>query len=306
MLTMKNLEKNIKNLCGDKGAEWLHSLPLIIQKLAHHWSLSHIQPVNNMSWNYVAYAEQSNSTPKVLKISCDEQLIRDECLALKQLDGHGVIKLIDTHDEYHAILLERAIPGTLLKDYFYSNQDETIKIYSRIVSEMASCELEKNSFKHVSKWCEAIDRIQDTRVNGDFIDKAKKLRTALLNSMEQEYLCHGDLHLENIIQSGSHWVAIDPKGIIGEIAFEAAAFDLLTQDEINNTATISDKIVHRVNLLATALHIDPDRLCAWIFLRIMISAQWFIEDNGDPSHMLALAGCFYPLLKLENINNLKN
>ncbi len=117
-----------------------------------------------------------------------------------------------------------------------------------------------------------------------------------MKTPHRDYLCHGDLHLENIIQQGSNWVVIDPKGIIGEMAFEAAAFDLISQEEMRDLSALPAKIVHRVQLLSHALDIDYNRLLYWTFLRVIISAQWFIEDNGDPSQMLILANCIYPLI----------
>jgi SAM-dependent methyltransferase len=118
----------------------------------------------------------------------------------------------------------------------------------------------------------------------------------LLNSAQQEYICHGDLHLENIIQKNKHWLAIDPKGIIGEMAFEAAAFNLLSKEEMQETATIPQKIMDRTLKLSNALGINFERLLSWIFLRVLISAQWFIEDRGDPGEMLLLVAYLYPLL----------
>lgn len=84
---------------------------------------------------------------------------------------------------------------------------------------------------------------------------------------------------------------------MGEMAFEAAAFDILRPAEIKNNSTLSLTILDRVANLATALSIDFNRLLGWIFLRIIISAQWFIEDNANPSNNLALAKQVYPLLK---------
>lgn len=120
-----------------------------------------------------------------------------------------------------------------------------------------------------------------------------------MNSAKNEYLCHSDLHLENIIQYGDKWLSIDPKGIIGEMAFEAAAFDLIDKSEWSQLETIKDKVINRVNLLASALDIDKDRLLAWIFLRVIISAQWFIEDNGNPDEMLTLASTVFPLVNAD-------
>ncbi|MCW5584225.1 MAG: hypothetical protein KIT56_10225, partial [Gammaproteobacteria bacterium] len=169
--------------------------------------------------------------------------------------------------------------------------------YARVVKAIASRKSPNFTYVHMSTWCEAIDKIQDERISDHFVNKAKQLKSKLLDSVKHEYLCHGDLHLENIILNKNEWLAIDPKGIIGEMAFEAAAFDLLDNDELKDLSTIESKIISRVNQLSIALGIDSSRLLSWVFLRIIISAQWFVEDKGDPSRMLKLAQYVYPLLK---------
>jgi len=290
------LNKNVQNAFGAAGSKWLSTLPVIIETLTDYWSLTNIEPANNMNWNYVAYAIQNNHNHVVLKISCDQSMIDHEYRALKHFDGHGAIKVIDRHEKYQAILLQQAIPGNSLKENHPLEVEKNIFLYSKVVQAIASQKLSNSTYVHMSIWCETIDHIQDERIDKRYVDKAKQLKTELLSSVKNEYLCHGDLHLENIIQNGNDWLAIDPKGIIGEMAFEAAAFDLLSNDEMNDTSTIESKIINRVNQLSKALDIDYDRLLPWIFLRIIISAQWFVEDKGDPGRMLKLAQFVYPLL----------
>jgi len=97
-------------------------------------------------------------------------------------------------------------------------------------------------------------------------------------------------------KKGEIWLAQLPS-IIGEKVFEAAAFDLIDQDSIQETKTIHGKIISRASQLAEALHVSYERLLSWIFLRIIISAQWFIEDNDCPNEMLMLANYLYPIIK---------
>lgn len=286
---MKILEKNIKNVWGKIGQRWLNQLPSIIERLSDYWSLTNIKPVDNMSYNYVALATQKDNIPVVLKISCDEQLIANEYKALKHFDGHGSVKVLDINKAHNALLLEQAIPGYLLKGHHPIKIENTIKIYAQVVKALSSPSLTTNNYTHVSQWCQALDRIEVGKIDKHFVKKAKELRSFLLNSAKQEYLCHGDLHLENIIQHGKKWLAIDPKGIIGEMAFEVAAFDLISKDELKDTATIQEKIVTSATLLSRALDLCYERLLAWMFLRAILAAQWFLEDNGDPSEMLTLA-----------------
>lgn len=290
---MKTLEKNVINVWGDKGSKWLENLPNIISELSAHWNLSFVEPVENMSYNYVATAKQNHNTPVVLKFSCDKVLIEDEYRALKHFNGVGSIRVIDSATHYNALLLEQAIPGCLLKANHPKDIESTIEIYAGVVKALASKPLPKTGYTQVEKWCQAIDRIKDPRINLNYIDKAKELKDHLLSSSENEYLCHGDLHLENIIRHENSWLSIDPKGIMGELAFEAAAFDLVDKSERHEPETIPDKINERLSLLANSLEIPTDRLRAWVFLRVIISAQWFIEDNGSLDEMLKLASVLY-------------
>ena len=107
---MSQLEKNITNAFGDKGEKWIRSLDQTITSLQKHWSLTELEPVKSMNWNYVALAIQNNN-PVVLKIGCDEQTIQNEYLALQHFAGHGAIKVIDIQTDYNALLLEQAVPG---------------------------------------------------------------------------------------------------------------------------------------------------------------------------------------------------
>ena len=295
-MSMRTLEKNVMNVWGNKGREWLKNLPNIIAELSEHWKLSDVKPVENMSYNYVATAKQDHNTPVVLKFSCDKMLIEDEYRALKHFNGVGSIQVINRVTNHNALLLEQAIPGFLLKANYPKDIEETIEIYAGVVKALASKPKPETEYTHVEKWCQAIDRITDPRISLKYIDKAKELKTYLLSSGGNEYLCHGDLHLENIIRHEDSWLSIDPKGIIGELEFEAAAFDLLDKSDWNEPKTIPDKINQRLSLLANNLEIPADRLRAWVFLRVIISAQWFVEDNGNPDETLKLAPVLYPSL----------
>ena len=293
---MKTLSKNAINVWGDKGKRWLKQLPEILSTLTCYWKLSDITPVNNMTYNYVAKAMQNENVPVVIKISCDKQLIENEHFALSYFDGKGSVRVLDVYADLNAMLIEQAIPGMLLKAHQAININKTIDIYADVIKELASQNGEVNSANHVRQWCQAIDRIDDKRIDVNYIQKAQELRDYLLGSVEHEYLCHGDLHLENIISHADKWLSIDPKGVVGEIAFEASAFDLIHKSEWAYPELIPSKVINRVNLLADVIGVDKSRLLGWIFLRIIISAQWFIEDNDSPDEMLSLASIFYPML----------
>jgi streptomycin 6-kinase len=294
---MQRLNQTVIATWGSKGEAWLAELPAIISSLAQHWRLDGLIPVEQMNYNYVALAIQADKTPVVMKISCDESLILNEYNALKHFNGRASIKALDIEKSHHALLLERAIPGTSLQENYPRQVKNTIAIYAEVVKSLSTPISSTDEFTHVSKWCDTIDRIDKRQIDQHLIDCARDLRSFLLSSAEREYICHGDLHLENVIQHREQWLAIDPKGIIGEMAFEAAAFNLISDDEMRDTPTVSKTMHDRILALSTALDLSYQRLLYWFFLRVIMSAQWFIEDSGDPGGMLALAAHLYPLIE---------
>jgi streptomycin 6-kinase len=246
----------------------------------------------------VAHAIRFENQSAVIKLSCDDELVRDEYKTLKHFNGHGSIQILDYFPQEKALLLQRAQPGCLLKENTKLSFESKVKEYASVVKQIASLPLlSQDNYPHVSKWCAAIGRVESDLILPDILSKAKEIKTYLISTMENTYLCHGDLHLENIVQHGTDWLSIDPKGIIGEVAFEAAAFDLLDKNEIMcDSGNASNILKARIEALAKILNLDCQRLLYWVFLRIIISAQWFIEDNGDPSEMLRLASLIVPLL----------
>ena len=288
---------NVINTWGDAGEIWLAQLPDIIEQAADNWGLKDILAYPNLSYNFVAQAMQGEN-PVTLKISQDKQLITDEYSALQHFAGNGLVKVLAHDGAINALLLEQARPGGTLQDFETPKIIDKIALYADVVNNIAKVKITTpDKYTHVSTWCEAIDRIDTDIIPEKLAITAKKLKEELLSTSNHEYLCHGDLHLENIIQNDNTWFAIDPKGIIAEKTFEVAAFDLLTDDELEKNVNLTKRIIARNHSLATQLSLNPQRLLNWIFLRLMISAQWFIEDNCDPAKPLQIATQIHPLLK---------
>ena len=320
---MKELKKYVSTIWGEAGQQWLLDLPNLIALLAEKWSLTDIRPVENMTYNYVAKAIQYGRSV-VLKVGFDDKGIAHEYEALRFFNGQGMIPVLDVDLKHNAFLLAQAVPGETLKKgpstssgtfnkpdalndssriaelhcpelverVEAPNEINPILAYAKVVTTLAKQSDNPDGFRHVSKWCEAIDRAADSRLM-PYLDRAKELRDYLLSSMTDEIVCHGDLHLENIISDQDDWIAIDPKGIIGETAFEAAWFNLHEVGDIAKT----------IQALAKACELDYERLLAWVFVRQVISAQWFIEDNLDPKRALLMLERLEPLLGKRYIKN---
>jgi streptomycin 6-kinase len=287
---MKILTQNITNIYGKNGKNWISNLPNIVAGLAEHWNLSHVTPVDNMTFNYVAKAISNDNHPVILKISCDAQSILDEKRALMQFDGNGSVKSIDFNDKYNALLLQQAVPGTTLKILYPDQVEYVMDCYVDTMKKLHNMRLpNKHEYRHIADWLIALDKLTPNRMPAHILKRAMNLRDALLSSMGPLVFLHGDLHHDNILKHNDSWLAIDPKGIVGEPEFEIAAFDFMYINELANTSDVKQIFESRVTMLAQKSNLDAQRIKDWVFVRLILMAAWLIEDNGDPCWAVKLA-----------------
>jgi streptomycin 6-kinase len=287
---MNTLTQNITNIYEKKGKDWISNLPNIIAILAKHWNLRDVTPVDNMTFNYVAKAILGDSQPVILKISCDLKTILDEMKALIQFDGNGSVKLIDSNDKYNALLIQQAVPGITLKKLYPENVEYVMDCYVDTMKKLHKMHLpNKHEYRYIADWLVALDKLTPDQIPAHMLKRAIDLRDTLLSSMGQPAFLHGDLHHDNILKHNDSWLAIDPKGIVGEPEFEIAAFDFMYITELANTIDVKQIFEKRVAMLAQKSNFDARRIKDWVFVRLILMAAWLIEDSGDPSWAIKLA-----------------
>ena len=112
-----SFRKNIIDIYGKQGQDWFDSLANTTLQLAKKYNLSDLQPVDNMSFNYVAKGYQGEK-PIILKLGMNHKAIAREAEALNAYHGIDSPKVLSLEDGL--ILMERAVPGSTLKDFFPS------------------------------------------------------------------------------------------------------------------------------------------------------------------------------------------
>lgn len=291
---MQALTENIVRIFGEQGLRWLETLPTIVSYLTSKWQLEQLNPVNNLTYNYVATAKQGQQDV-VLKIACDSKAINEEKFALNYFAGHGAVKLLDSDAHYHALLLEQAIPGNTLKSLYRLKMHEAIKHYVDTANTLHNkCLPPHFSYRHVRDWLTCFDTAANYQHLPQILfNNIKQLKNSLLASTQQAIFLHGDLHHDNIIAHGETWLAIDPQGIIGEAAFDYAAFDFMYVEDLAKSINVKEIFLQRLHLLAHQAAIDPIRLHQWVLVRLMLMAIWLLEDNGDAQWAIQLASALY-------------
>jgi streptomycin 6-kinase len=285
---MQALKNNILNIYGEKGKQWLDNLPNLITKLTETYGLSNLKPVNNLSYNYVLSGLQ-DSLPIILKLGLDVDGFKREAAALMAFAGFGAVEVLIENNGL--LLLECAVPGVSLKSYFPEKDDGAINITANVIKRLHKVPIPSpHAFPHIKDWLAVLDC--DLKIPAKTLQKARELRDQLLKTAASDVLLHGDLHHDNILQNGNDWVVIDPKGVIGESAYEVAAFirnpmpELLTHDS-------SPNIIHnRITRFAELLELPSQRILDWCFVQAVLSWVWAIEDGCDTDYFDRMTGIF--------------
>ena len=282
---------------NDEGKEWLNSLPEIIAKIATEHSLSGLTPVNNMTFNYVASGYQ-NDKPIILKIGMNSKALTKEATCLKAFAKHATAEVIA--NDHNMIIMQRAVPGSTLKDYFPDNDIDATKILCESIKELHKASIpESHNFYHLSELFKTLDQKLD--IPDEILSKAKHLRDKLLSTTTEEVLLHGDLHHDNILKNGDRpvdrslgvggWLVIDPKGFIGDPAFEPAAYLCNPIPELLQENQPREIIENRINICSAELGIDSQRIADWLYAKSVLCWAWSLEDNLDPGYMHNFCNC---------------
>jgi len=98
--------------------------------------------------------------------------------------------------------------------------------------------------------------------------------------MDEPVLLHGDLHQENILAARRQpWLAIDPKGLIGEPAYETGALLRNSLPDLLKMPQARRVLARRVDQLSEELGLDRERIRGWGIAQAVLSVWWGIEDE---------------------------
>lgn len=268
------LRDNLINQHGESARQWLAVMPKRLNTLCAHYQLSESSLLEPLTWHVVTTAIDSLGQAKVLKLGMDNDSLKREGLALSAFAGKGAIQLLASGEGH--LLLEYASPGQPLKSSL--SVEEILEIYPPLID--ALHHVPSGEFPHLADWLTALDRITDNRVEPELITLGLYLRDNYLRTLECPVLCHGDLHANNIILSERGWLAIDPKGVIADKAFELSALELF------DTVMSEQQLIGTLESIASMSKLPVQRLTQAFYLRALLSAAWFIEDGGSPSPRL--------------------
>lgn len=287
--------RRIERTHGGGDRAWLERLPVLIAECERRWSLTTSHPFPHVNYSYTAPAVGPHGSGVVLKLAVPDHSIGAEIDALRLFDGDGAARLIDSDEGLGAMLLERLEPGALLLEV--DDDREATSVAAGLMVRLRRPIPHKHRFHDIWEWMQGLERLRSAFDGGTGPFPASLVERAeahLRNPSGQEALLHGDLHPYNILLAGREpWLAIDPKGIVGEPEYEAAAYlrnNLL--DKPNPRRVLS----MRIDQLAEEAGLVRERMIAWGIADRVLSAWWSYEESGRAGEAdLAIAAMYADL-----------
>jgi streptomycin 6-kinase len=130
---------------------------------------------------------------------------------------------------------------------------------------------------------------------GGLFAHASRVAADLLAAPRDVRPLHGDIHHGNVLDGGTRgWLAIDPKGLLGEPGFDYA--NMVCNPDAA-TATAPGVLERRLAIVAEASGQEPRRALAWVVAWCGLSAIWTLEAGGDAREALAVGAQAAALLE---------
>ncbi|WP_308796946.1 aminoglycoside phosphotransferase family protein [Agromyces silvae] len=219
--------------------------------------------------------------PAMLKIAHSEEEERGVGL-LTALDGHGAARVL-RHDR-DAVLLERATGDRDLVDMVRDGDDDGA---TRIICETAA-QIHAASPEVFAAAPPLIDLrtwfrllFEQADDHGTLHRRGADIAGELLDDAREPVALHGDLHHGNVLDFGDRgWLAIDPKGLVGEAGFD---FANLLCNPSHERALMPGRLERQFGVVVEASGLERARLARWLVAWCALSSIWFAIDD-DPAH----------------------
>jgi streptomycin 6-kinase len=265
---------------GADAEPWLATLDGFIQTLRARWGLDLGEPYERGEIGWTVRATRDRE-PVVLKITFPDGWFDEETAALTAWSGDGAVRLLGS-DENGAQLLERAEPGTSLLEE--EDEDSALQVAAGIMERLWLPDPGSITpvADEVTEWARTMPgrhHLIGRPFERTMVDEAVAVLRDLAASPTERFLLHGDLHLGNVLAAEREpWLAIDPKPLIGERAFDVAALIRDKQEGlVEDPAAGRLRVQHRFDLLAERFDLDRDRLKGWSVGIMTDYALWCFE-----------------------------
>jgi streptomycin 6-kinase len=270
------------------GPDWLQALPRLAAECAERWSLELGEPYAESNVSLTVPATRADGTRAVLKLNFPEPESEHEADVLAHWAGHGAVRLLEVDRERSSLLIERALPGTSL--WQVEDDEEATRIAAAVLRRLWSRPpAARHPFRvlveEAAGWTARLRRDWERLARPferELVVAAEAAARELAATQPMLVVCHQDFQGSNVLRAEREpWLAIDPKPIVGEPAFDVAS--LLRDRRWDVRAAV---IRRRLDLLAAELGLDHERMRGW---GIVHALYWGVGPGKVEADMVECA-----------------
>ncbi|MFJ5059525.1 aminoglycoside phosphotransferase family protein [Streptomyces nigra] len=260
---------------GEAGRAFVTALPTLTAGFLDRWELTvDGRPMHGVA-ALVLPVTRRDGTPAALKLQLLDDETAGEPVALRLWDGDGAVRLLDHDPATGTMLLERLDSTRSLAHL--PDAHESVLVIARLLAHLTSFpappglrHLGDIAHRMLERTPRALKQITDPRARRLLTDCAAAVREVADEPGDR--LLHWDLHEENVLASTrAPWLAIDPKPLAGDPAFEL-------WPALDNRFD-ADDVLWRFDALTDTLGLDRPRALAWTYGRLLQNCLWDIEDG---------------------------
>lgn len=234
--------------------------------------------------NFVCRCTLPDGTPAVLKTEPDHD-DEDEFLggmdAMLLYGGRGMVRVLEIERDERILLMERVVPGDTL---WQEPIQRALEALASVMQKLRMTPPPAHAFRDVRAYHRAWPnhlRLYGGPgpIDADLFETGERLFAELCDTSAAPVVLHGDLHYGNVLRSDRElWVAIDPKGVIGEPCYEVGD---LFRNRVDELYAMSDPVRamrQRIETLADLTGFDRERIRLWALAQGVLSELWNADD----------------------------
>lgn len=262
----------------------------MLSRALARWSLTRPTLLIETASSFVYRVERTGQPPAVLKLLKPGDDERNGGSLLIWYAGNGAAAVYGLARD--AVLMELA-EGQTLGDVARAGRDaEATGVLCDIVQRLHAPRdaTPPASLTPLRERFEALFRVGAgawPRQARDLVGRATGIAYNLFDRPMAAIPLHGDIHHDNIVSGTRGWVAIDPKGLIGDAAYDYAN-SFLNPERGDDFVISAPRVISHSNIIATRTGIPRRHLLAWASAHAALSAAWDIEDGHPVTQQISI------------------
>lgn len=270
---------------GPTWEPWLDTLPRLVRDLLEEWTLTPDGASMHGNTALVMPVLTAAEERAVLKVGWPHPEAEHEALALQRWAGRGAVRLLRADPKRWALLLERLEPVDLSDRWDVEACEIVAGLYADL-HRPAPPQLPLLSAYAADLARRLAGVPNQMPIPHRLVDQARALARDLATDPGTDgQLVHTDLHFTNVMLSGDRgWVAIDPKPISGEPAYELAPMLWNRYGEYAERpgGRIRDGVRDRFFALVDGAGLDEHRARDWAVVRLVSNVVDELSESHEP------------------------